>query len=342
MKYLIIGLSLFTLFSCGPSNRIAPILKTETVPHDSDDPAIWIHPTDLGKSLIIGTDKHDTDGGVYAFDLQGNRLDSLSIRGLKYPNNVDIAYGFALGKDTIDIAVSSEREAGKIRVYSLPDMQLIDDGGLDVFAGDKPALRRPMGVALHKNPETGAMEVFVSRKQGPSEGYLGHYEITSDSLGQLAIKELRRFGRFAAITNGEIEAIAVDDENQIVYYSDEGCCIRAYSTVVGQNELIQEFGKNEFTEDREGIAILNKSKDEQVLLISNQQELAFNIYNVTNKEVQSLEKIVYLSTHETDGCEVSPLAFPGFPNGLFVAMSDDRTFHLYDLKEVLNGNVIKE
>ena len=97
MKYLIIGLSLLALISCGPSNRIEPILKTEKVPHDSDDPAIWIHPTDLGKSLIIGTDKHDTDGGVYAFDLKGKRLDSLSIRGLKYPNNVDIAYGFPYG-----------------------------------------------------------------------------------------------------------------------------------------------------------------------------------------------------------------------------------------------------
>ena len=340
MRYSLITLILLALCACNKVDRIEPILKTDVVPHDSDDPAIWLHPTDLSKSLIIGSDKDEKDGGVYAFNLQGKRIDSLSQRNMQYPNNVDLAYGFILGSDTIDIAVSSEREANAIRFYSLPDMEFIDNGGIQVFEGDKPALRRPMGVAFHKNPQTGAFEVFVSRKEGPKEGYLAHYEISSDSTGVLKAKELRRLGAFSG-GEGEIEAIAVDDEAQIVYYSDEACCIRAYSTKVDQNEELYAFGKDKFTEDREGIAIYNDGKNKK-LIISNQQELAFNIYAVNENEEPKFEQIVYLSTHETDGCEISTTPLPGFPNGIFVAMSDDRTFHLYDLQEVLSGNVSKE
>ncbi len=340
MKNLSIIFISLVLFSCQKVSRIEPLLKTEVVPHDSDDPAIWLHPTDLSKSLIIGSDKDDNDGGVYAFDLEGNRIDSLSQHHLKYPNNVDIAYNFVLGQDTIDIAVSSEREANKIRVYKLPEMEFIDGGGIPVFVGDKDALRRPMGVAFHKNPNSGAFEIFVSRKEGPTEGYLGHYTIYSDSTGTLKSKELRRLGAFSGGL-GEIEAIAVDDKAQMIYYSDEACCIRAYSTIVGQDDEVFKFGMDKFTEDREGIAIFNNGKEKK-LIISNQQELAFNIYNIKGGVAPEFEQIVYLSTHETDGCELTTTALPGFPNGLFVAMSDDRTFHYYDLQEVLMGNVSDE
>ena len=51
-------------------NALKPTAVTEALPHDTDDPSIWIHPTDASKSIIVGTDK-DTDGGLYAFDLNG-------------------------------------------------------------------------------------------------------------------------------------------------------------------------------------------------------------------------------------------------------------------------------
>jgi len=38
---------------------------------------------------------------------------------------------------------------------------------------------------------------------------------------------------------------------------------------------------------------------------------------------------VRLSTRESDGSDVTNVALPGFPGGLFVAMSTDRTFHFY-------------
>ncbi|MDO5616611.1 MAG: phytase, partial [Cruoricaptor ignavus] len=70
--------------------RIKPTLVTEKTNHDTDDPAIWLHPTDFSKSLIIGTDKN-SEGGLFVFDLEGNIVNK--ILDLKRPNNVDIAYG---------------------------------------------------------------------------------------------------------------------------------------------------------------------------------------------------------------------------------------------------------
>ena len=130
---------LFTSFlSCNvqDSSKVKiPVIVTEKVKSDSDDPAIWFNKEDPAKSFIIGTDKgNDTlDGGLYVFDLNGKIDYGKSVLGLKRPNNVDIAYGLmVLGKKT-DIAVCTERNTNTIRVFSLPEMQSIDNGGIPVF-----------------------------------------------------------------------------------------------------------------------------------------------------------------------------------------------------------------
>ena len=92
-----ISLIVVTAFVTSCSSSLAPLRKdglkptvvTETVLHDTDDPAIWIHPTNPQESLVIGTDK-DTDGGLYVFNLQGKIIKKSET--IKRPNNVDIAY----------------------------------------------------------------------------------------------------------------------------------------------------------------------------------------------------------------------------------------------------------
>ena len=102
---------------------VQPIVITDTVRHDTDDPAIWINPADPAKSLIIGTDK-DQDGGLYVFDLKGKIV--REIHDLKRPNNVDIAYGLMLSGKPTDIAVTTERFTHKLRIFALPDMKPLD------------------------------------------------------------------------------------------------------------------------------------------------------------------------------------------------------------------------
>lgn len=96
---------------------VRPVVVTEKVIFDTDDPAIWINPADPAASLILGTDK-ETNGGIYAFDLNGHIV--RKVLGLQRPNNIDIAYGFMLAGKAVDIAVVTERETKKLRFFPYP------------------------------------------------------------------------------------------------------------------------------------------------------------------------------------------------------------------------------
>ncbi|WP_257090368.1 phytase [Sphingobacterium sp. E70] len=120
--------------NAGNPDTLQTTVITDKVQHDTDDPAIWINPVDASKSLIIGTDK-DKDGALYAFDLSGKIVKRVG--NIQRPNNVDIAYGMTLNSKKIDIAVTTEREANKIRIFTLPDLQAIDNGGIDVFVNEQ-------------------------------------------------------------------------------------------------------------------------------------------------------------------------------------------------------------
>ena len=103
--YLLLALVLL-ITACEPQPRITPLLSTEPVTYDSDDPAIWVNPNDPAKSLIIGTDKN-ADGALYVFDLQGKIIANKVVKGLERPNNVDLGYNLPLGKDTVDFVVTT-------------------------------------------------------------------------------------------------------------------------------------------------------------------------------------------------------------------------------------------
>src|SRR5687767_10517781 len=86
------GVALLTLSACAdagiaqlpPQGRpaytvhnVTPALETESIDEstgDVDDPAIWVHPTDSGKSLVVAALK---DGGLRVYDLSGQRVQML-------------------------------------------------------------------------------------------------------------------------------------------------------------------------------------------------------------------------------------------------------------------------
>ena len=114
-------------------SALAPVVVTEPVKHDTDDPAFWFHPTDPSKTLVIGTDK-DVDGALYAFDLDGKIVKRHG--DLRRPNNVDVEYGLMLDGKPVDIAVTTERLGDTIRIFKLPDLEPIDGGPIPVFEGE--------------------------------------------------------------------------------------------------------------------------------------------------------------------------------------------------------------
>jgi 3-phytase len=154
MKKLLYIFSLVAIVSCKDKlPEIAPTVITENVLFDSDDPAIWVNKENPEQSIVFGTDKDEVNGGVYAFNLDGKLIKNKQITGVSYPNNVDVEYGFKINDSTkTDILVFSEREKNQIRVYSVPDLKPLDNGGFKVFEDEtEVAMKRPMGVSIYKN-----------------------------------------------------------------------------------------------------------------------------------------------------------------------------------------------
>ena len=339
---IIIAATLISLVLTSCSNKLAPIRKdaikpiivTEALPHDTDDPAIWIDPNDVTKSLIIGTDK-DTDGGLFAFDLNGKIVTKSET--LKRPNNVDIAYGFSIDGKKIDIAVTTERENNTIRVFSLPDLKPIDNGGIAVFEGELQ--RDPMGITLYTRASDHAIFAIVGRKNGPSGTYLWQYQLTDAGNGKVGATVVRKFGQYSG--KKEIEAIAVDNELGVVYYCDEQFGIRKYKAdpALNDNTELALFGKKDFKADNEGIAIYKTSKTTGYILVSNQQANTFMVYpregDNGNSSKYTLLAEIPTSTIECDGADVTSLNLGGqFRKGMFVAMSNGMTFHFYNWEDL--------
>ncbi|MBN1140890.1 MAG: phytase [Deltaproteobacteria bacterium] len=327
-----------------PNPVVAPVLVSERSRYDTDDPAIWFNAEHPEKSLILGTDKH-RNGALYVYDLEGKIIEEKVVRHLRKPNNVDVEYGFSLGGEKIDIAVVTEVITEKLRIYRLPEMTAIDNGGIRVFRGEPSHdFRSPMGIALYRRPEDGAVFAIVSRKKGPAEGYLWQYRLEEDGHGGVRGVLARKFGAFSG--GKGIEAVAVDDALGFVYYSDERNCIRKYHAdpFKGAGELAR-FGEREFVSEREGIAIYPLDAKRGYLVISDQQGNRFHIYRREGEQNQphrhQLLKTVYTTARRTDGCEVIPQGLNGkFPHGLFVAMSNDRTFQFFNWPDLMGEDQI--
>lgn len=318
-------------------DTLVPAVITDSVPDDSDDPAIWVHPTDPALSFVLGTDKGDTAGGVYLFDVNGRIDRARSVTPLQRMNNVDIAQRVVLGGDTMDIAVATERKRQRLRVFLLPDMRPIDNGGIEVFDGD--TTRAPMGVALYRRPRDGAVFAIVGGKSGPTDGsYLWQYRLQRDALGVVHGEKVRAFGNYSGLK--EIEAIAVDDALGHVYASDEGVGVRKYfaDPDSGGTELAL-FATSGVVEDHEGIAIYERDDRTGYLLLSDQQGRRLHVFTREGRadapHDHPLVAIIPVQSVGTDGIEVTstPLG-DRFPTGVLVMMTEGGRFHYYDWRDV--------
>ncbi|HLP26517.1 MAG TPA: phytase [Acidobacteriota bacterium] len=251
--------------------------------------------------------------------------------------------GFRLGGNEVAIAVTTEREAKRLRVFTLPDLTCVERGDLVVFDGD--ANRAPMGVALYRRPRDGAVFAIVGGKSGPAEGYLGQYRLEDDGTGQVKMTLVRQFGTYSG--KKEIEAIAVDAELGYVYYSDEQCGVRKYAAdpdAPDANRELALFATSGFAGDHEGISIWKRPSGTGYVIVSDQQANKFWLFPREGAPGHPHEhravKIVDAATLESDGSDVTAQALGElFPHGLFGAMSEGRVFHFYGWEQLAGAEL---
>ena len=327
--------------------EIDPVRSTVSLPRDADDPAIWVNHADPARSLILGTMKVAApDGALAVFSLDG-RLQHL-LKGANRPNNVDVEYGLDLAGTPTDIAVLTERDGRRLRVYAIaPDgsgLRDVSSGTLPILDGAPGAQGGPMGIGLYRRPKDGAIFAIVSPKAGPKSNYLWQYRLSDDGAGQVKATFIRRFGAFSG--NGEIEAIVVDDELGYVYYSDERVGIHKWSADPDATDANQElalFGTTGYRREREGLGIYALANGTGYIVSVDQQpgESVFHIFRregEPGRPHDHSEEVMTFRGHAdaTDGVDVTSAALgPDFPVGLMVAMnSSGRNFRFYRWQDI--------
>ena len=183
---------------------LLPLVQTEPVPSvgdAADDPAIWLHPTRLADSRVLGTDKRN---GLGVYDLDGNQLQYLRLGRL---NNVDVRHGFQLGDQQVDLAVASNRDHNSLHLFAIDSA----GGELSDLGQVATPLQQIYGLCMGQSPQ-GTHYAIVNDKDGRFLQY------RLDGSSGEARGELVR--EFAVAT--QPEGCVVDDRRQRLFIGEEG------------------------------------------------------------------------------------------------------------------------
>jgi 3-phytase len=340
--------------AAAPVIQAKPLLFTEPVTVDPDDPAFWIDTADPARSLIIATNKSPApQGALVVYDIHGKTIQTFD--GIDGPNNVDVAYGLTLGDRGVDIAVTTERLQRRLRIFAIASQtrQLRDigaQGGVAVFSGEAARTGQvedesPMGISLYTRPRDKAIFALVSRKHGPVSGYLWQYRLVDDGYGRVQGIKVREFGSFSG--SKEIEAVAVDNELGYVYYADEDTGIHKWHADPDHPDAARElalFGTSGFQGDREGIAIYKRPDGTGYIVCTDQTPGGSRYYFFAREgtagnphDHSRLLGTLEAGVDSTDGIDIASTAFgPQFPHGIMAAMnSGAKNFALFPIEQVL-------
>jgi 3-phytase len=207
--------------------RVTATIETEPVLGNgdaADDPALWIHPSDPSKSVILGADKR---AGPDVYDLAGQRLQHLPVGRL----------------NTIDVR-QSPPTAGKVAEPALIAGTLRDDNTIIFFEID-PLTRRAeraggqgdagprihtrlheiYGLCLYRSAKTGHDFVFANDKSG----LVQQWRITRPPVSPLGSSAPWRTELVRTFhVGGQIEGMVADDELGTLFIGEEDIGIWRY------------------------------------------------------------------------------------------------------------------
>jgi len=303
---------------------VIPTMETDPVQQSgdkADDPAIWVHPTNPELSVIIGTNKDDTNGGLLVYDLDGNEI--ASVLGVE-ANNVDVRYNFTFDGRLIDIVVTDNRDDDTLVVYEINPttrrLTRIDNGGIP------SSLVKPYGLCLYHNKSSNKHYVFVNDGNAPYT--VRQFELFDD--GDYVNGNLVR-----SIFNidSKPEGMVADDELGDLYVGEEDVAIWKYGAEPGDGQNKVEVDNTgvggNITAEIEGLTIYYTSDGNGYLIASAQGDHHYSVYDrVSNNFIMEFnisknDELNIDGTSGTDGIDViSTFLGDDFPYGMFVSQDN--------------------
>ena len=312
----------------GPVTAVA---ETDPVPGEddaADDPAIWIHPTNPAKSVVLGTDKEGSGLGVYSLD--GSELQFIHEEGRI--NNVDVR-DVRFGEKRVPLVVASDRDRHALRVYRLdPHTRRLRDAGTIEVGIDA------YGVCLYRSA-SGELYAFPN-----SEGVVEQWEL-APYAGRIGGRKVREWD-----VGGATEGCVADDEVGDLYVGEEQGGIWKYGAdpddSTSKREQVDTTGDGgHLHADVEGLALILQQGRNGYLVASSQGDDSFAIYKRTGdnafvERFQVVDGKVDGCSH-TDGIDITTRpAGKRFPYGFFVCQDDEnpganQNFKLVPLERIL-------
>lgn len=335
----------------GRDPRIAPpptartvVPRAETVPVETwgdaaDDPAIWVHPTDPAKSLVITTNKKL---GLDVQDLAGKRVSSLPIGRV---NNVDLREGFLLGGKPVTLVAASNRTTQGISLLRLDPAtrSLVDVGDGVIPTG----LADPYGLCLYRSASSGNTYVFINDNN--DSGTMRQWQLSA--AGDKVRAEPVRSFEVGSLAEGCV----ADDATGALYVAEEDVALWRYSAEPDGDtarRAVAKVGPGELTDDAEGVAIWAGPDGTGYIVLSNQGADNYAVFRregdnalVGYFSIVANELLGIDGVSETDGLDVSsaPLG-PDYPQGLLVVQdgrnigpSEPQNFKYVSWAEVLEA-----
>lgn len=273
----------------------------------ADDPAVWKHPIDPAKSLILGTNKKE---GLVVFGLDGAEVQRLPI-GLI--NNVDVRQS---ADRPFDLAIASNDQVNAISVF-LVDRQT----GMITHRGNIPTNKvEPYGICQAR--EAGHDLAGVTYKDGT-------LQIWSLSIGETALNgELLKSVKLET----QLEGCVFDEPNGTIFVGEEdrGLWAIQYREETPSPLLIDTVGGSAgLVADVEGVSIWRGANGAGWLVASAQADNRFVVYDrqaphaprgsfsISANEALDIDE----ATH-TDGLDVFSGPLPAFPRGILVVQDD--------------------
>ena len=299
--------------------EIAPKYETPeiaTIGDAADDPAIWFNSLKPHQSLVLGTDKRS---GVYIYNLKGRKLGftkagNINNIDLRTINNSNNSSTFIVGSNrslqTIDLWIYQDKDIRKSLLRNKFSLSLSPNirvkSNINIY-----------GICAGNDPEFGLI-VFATEDGGPN--------VEIWQYKNNALKLLKTFNN-----KGESEGCIFDDENRTLFISEENIrgVLRAYKVENNLNfssPTIIDNRKGNIGYDPEGIAIYKETSKSGFIVLSNQGDSLFNLYNrqapyeyITSFKVGPSLYGVIDGVSDTDGVAIlNKKLNRDFPKGIMV------------------------
>ena len=312
---------------------VMPTLETPAgfLPDNFDDPAVWIHPTAVARSLLLTTRKL---GGAAIFDFNLNWIQSLvpETNGALRLNNVDVLYGFPLQDGEVDLAVFSDRVADTLYIYRLDAdsttnvLTLVSaDLNAPIFPGSIGGDDTAYGLCLYRSPLSGRHYAFVSREGLSTVAQLELFDAGGGQVGW------RRVRTIALPDARQVEGMVADQELGWLYLAQEKVGLwkspAEPSRANDGSTLIQSVKPvgDILAADVEGVCLYYASNGTGYLIASSQGENSFSVFAregtnswLGNFVVGANRPLGIDQVTTSDGGDVCAFALPGFPQGVLI------------------------